>query len=346
MLGSGIDLCSASIGADVGRAARWERVRVREMGKQPREGEGDRVERRQRKGLTNLIDRATWLGPIMLAPAILYILALIAFPFCLALLYSVSDVTTGSQTIAFAGLDNFKGILESPTFHTALKNTFIFTFTSQILVMVLAQIMALALQQTFPGKPVVRLLLLMPWVSPIALGTIGWKWMYDSLYSVINWTLQALHIIGPNTWPYWLGEPDLAMMAGILVHRWGMFPFSTVILLAGLTSLPQEVLEAASVDGAGFWRRLFQIILPMLRPIMTVAVLFGVVFTFADMTVIYVLTRGGPYDSTHVLGSLAFFVGIIGGGFGEGAAISIFLFPLLLVVAIVMLRIARRAEVD
>jgi multiple sugar transport system permease protein len=304
------------------------------------------VERRQRKGLTNLFERAGWLGPIMLAPAILYILALIAFPFCLALLYSVSDVTTGSQTIAFAGLDNFRGILESPTFHTALKNTFIFTFTSQILVMVLAQIMALALQHTFPGKPIVRFLLLLPWVSPIALGTIAWKWMYDSLYSVINWTLQALHIIGPNTWPYWLGEPDLAMMAVILVHVWRMFPFATVILLAGLTSLPQEVLEAASVDGAGFWRRLFQIILPMLRPIMTVAVLFGVVFTFADMTVIYVLTRGGPYDSTHVLGSLAFFVGIIGGDLGEGAAISIFLFPLLLVVAIVMLRIARRAEVD
>jgi multiple sugar transport system permease protein len=304
------------------------------------------VEHRQRKGLANLFDRAAWLGPIMLAPAILYILALIAFPFCLALLYSVSDVTTGSQTITFAGLDNFKGILQSPTFHTALKNTFIFTFTSQILVMVLAQIMALALQQTFPGKPIVRFLLLLPWVSPIALGTIGWKWMYDSLYSVINWTLQALHIIGPNTWPYWLGEPDLAMMAVILVHVWRMFPFATVILLAGLTSLPQEVLEAASVDGAGFWRRLFQIILPMLRPIMMVAVLFGVVFTFADMTVIYVLTRGGPYDSTHVLGCLAFFVGIIGGDLGEGAAISIFLFPLLLVVAIVMLRIARRAEVD
>jgi multiple sugar transport system permease protein len=155
--------------------------------------------------------------------------------------------------------------------------------------------------------------------------------MYDSLYSVINWTLQALHIIGPTTWPYWLGEPDLAMIAVILVHVWRMFPFATVILLAGLTSLPPEVLEAAAVDGAGFWRRLFQIILPMLRPI---------------MTVIYVLTRGGPYDSTHVLGSLAFFVGIIGGDLGEGAAISIFLFPLLLIVAIVMLRIARRTEVD
>jgi multiple sugar transport system permease protein len=296
--------------------------------------------------LANIFDRAEWLGPIMLAPAILYILALVAIPFCLALLYSVSYVTTGRQAISFAGLDNFLGILENPTFRRALKNTVIFTLTSQVLVMIFAQIMALALQQSFPGKPVVRFLLLLPWVSPIALGAIGWKWMYDSLYSVINWTLQALHIIGRGTWPYWLGEPELAMMAVILVHVWRMFPFATVILLAGLTSLPQEVIEAAAVDGAGFWRRLFQIIIPMLRPIMTVAVLFGVVFTFADMTVIYVLTRGGPYDTTHVLGSLAFFVGIIGGDLGEGAAISLFLFPVLLMVAIVMLRIARRTEVD
>jgi multiple sugar transport system permease protein len=304
------------------------------------------VEKRLQRRVANIFDRAEWLGPLLLAPAILYILALIAMPFVLALLYSVSDVTTGRQAISFVGLRNFQGVLENPAFLTALKNTFIFTFTSQALVMIFAQIMALALQQTFPGKPVVRFLLLLPWVAPIALGTIGWKWMYDSLYSVINWTLQALHIIGPNTWPYWLGEPDLAMMAVILVHVWRMFPFATVILLAGLASLPQEVLEAAAVDGAGFWRRLVQIILPMLRPIMTVAVLFGVVFTFADMTVIYVLTRGGPYDSTHVLGSLAFFVGIIGGDLGGGAAISLFLFPVLLGVAIAMLRLARRTEVD
>jgi ABC-type sugar transport system permease subunit len=214
------------------------------------------VEKRLQRRVANIFDRAEWLGPLLLAPAILSILALIAMPFVLALLYSVSDVTTGRQAISFVGLRNFQGVLENPAFLTALKNTFIFTFASQVLVMIFAQIMALALQQTFPGKPVVRFLLLLPWVAPIALGTIGWKWMYDSLYSVINWTLQALHIIGPNTWPYWLGEPDLAMMAVILVHVWRMFPFATVILLAGLTSLPQEVLEAAAVDGTGFWRRL------------------------------------------------------------------------------------------
>jgi multiple sugar transport system permease protein len=123
------------------------------------------VKTHARKGFANILDRAEWLGPIMLAPAILYILALIAFPFGLALLYSVSDVTTGRQTLSFAGLENFRSILESPTFRKALKNTVIFTFTSQVLVIVLAQIMALALQQRFAGKPVVRFLLLLPWVA-------------------------------------------------------------------------------------------------------------------------------------------------------------------------------------
>jgi multiple sugar transport system permease protein len=280
----------------------------------------------------------------MLAPALLYILALIALPFGLALLYSVSDVTTGRQTLAFVGLENFRGILENPAFLRALKNTFIFTFTSQILVMVFAQIMALALQQRFVGKPLVRFLLLLPWVAPIALGTIGWKWMYDSLYSVVNWMLKTAGLIDTDL--MWLGEPGLAMIAVVLVHVWRTLPFAAVIILAGITAIPQEVLDAAAVDGANARQRLFHVTLPLLMPILCVTLLFGTIFTFSDMTVIYILTRGGPYDTTQVLGSLAFFTGILGGDLGGGAAISLFLFPVLAIVAIVMLRIARRTEVD
>ena len=184
-----------------------------------------------------------------------------------------------------------------------------------------------------------------PWVAPISLGTIGWKWMLDSLYSPVNWVLQALHIVGTNTWPMWFGERDLAMASVIAVHVWRLLPFSTVIILAGLTSIPREVNEAAEVDGAGFWSREFHIVLPLLRPILTVAGLFGIIFAFTDMTVIYVLTRGGPAQATQVLSSLAFFTGILGGDLAGGAAISLFLFPVLVVVAVVMLQIARRAEV-
>ena len=160
-----------------------------------------------------------------------------------------------------------------------------------------------------------------------------------------SWTLQATGLISPDTWPMWLGIPHLAMSSVITVHVWRLLPLATVILLAGLSSIPQDIHDAAAVDGAGFWRQLFQITLPLLLPIMVVAVLFGVVFTFTDMIVIFVLTRGGPYDTTQVLASLAFFTGIQGGDLAEGAAIALFLFPLLLAAAVVFLRIARRAEV-
>ncbi len=294
----------------------------------------------------HLLNRKEVLGPLMLTPAVLYIFALIGFPFFLAIYYSLTNATTGNPSLSFVGLENFRGILQSPSFLRALRNTFVFAFSAQILVMFLAKTLALALNKAFPGKSVVRFLILLPWVSPIALGTIGWKWMYDSLYSVVNWSLQAIGIFGPGTWPMWLGEPTLAMIAVVLVHVWRTLPFATMIILAGLTALPQDVLDAAAVDGAGYWRRLFQVILPLLLPIMCVTILFGIVFTFTDMTVIYVLTRGGPYDTTQVLGSLAFQTGILGGDLAGGAAISLFLFPLLAVVAILMLTVARRTEVD
>jgi multiple sugar transport system permease protein len=281
----------------------------------------------------------------MIAPAITYIALVIGLPFLLALYYSLSDITVGSRTMHFVGLKNFLAIVQTPTFKLALKNTFFFACVSQILVLVLAKILALALLKDFRGKWIVRCLILLPWVAPISLGSIGWLWILDSIYSVINWTLQAVGILAPNVRLMWLGKPDLAMASIITVHVWRLLPLATVILLAGLTSIPQDIHDAAAVDGAGFWRHLFQITIPLVAPIMMVAVLFGFVFAFTDMIVIYVLTRGGPYNSTQVLASLAFFTGIDGGDLAEGAAISLFLFPLLVAVAFVFLRIARRAEV-
>jgi multiple sugar transport system permease protein len=202
-----------------------------------------------------------------------------------------------------------------------------------------------ALSADFRGKWLVRFLVLLPWVAPISLGAIGWLWIFDSIYSIINWTAQALHILGPNDWPIWLGQPHLAMASIIIVQTWRIVPLATVIILAGLTSIPQDIHDAAAVDGAGFWRHLFQITFPLLMPITLVAVLFGTIFTFTDLIVVFVLTRGGPYDTTQVLASWAFFTGIQAGDLAGGAAISLFLFPVLVAVAIVFLRVARRTEV-
>ena len=292
-----------------------------------------------------LLDDERWLGRLMLAPAIAYIALLIGFPFLLALYYSVSDITVGSRTMSYVGLRNFLAIVQNPTFRLALRNTLTFAFVSQILVLILANVLAHALMKDFRGKWVARFLILLPWVAPISLGSIGWLWMFDSIYSVINWTLQAVGILDHNTRIMWLGKPALAMASVITVHVWRLLPLATVILIAGLSSVPQDIHDAAAVDGAGFWRHHFQITIPLVAPIMTVAVLFGFVFAFTDMIVIYVLTRGGPYNSTQVLASLAFFTGIDGGDLAEGAAISLFLFPLLVAAAFAFLRLARRAEV-
>jgi multiple sugar transport system permease protein len=299
----------------------------------------------RRERWTTLADSESWLSRIMLAPAILYIVLLVGFPFLLSIYYSLSDATVASRTLNFVGLTNFERVVESSTFWLALRNTLIITIISQTIIIVLANVLALALMADFRGRWLVRLLILLPWVAPISLGSIGWLWIFDSIYSIINWSGRAVGILRPDQWPIWLGEPTLAKASIIIVNVWRLLPLATVIILAGLSSIPQDILDAAAVDGAGFWRRHFQITAPLVLPITLVAVLFGIIFTFTDMIVVFVLTRGGPYDSTQVIASWAYFTGIQGGDLAGGAAVSLFLFPVLVAMAILLLVIARRTEV-
>jgi multiple sugar transport system permease protein len=285
------------------------------------------------------------LGFAMFSPAILYIVLLIGTPFVLAIVFAFTDARIGNPTMHFVGLENFRSILQSPSFRKAVQNSIVFTISAQIIVMVCANILSIALEKPFRGRGLVRFLILLPWVAPVSLGTIGWKWILDSIYSVITWVLVWAHIFKTYNAPMWLGQPTLAMASVILVHCWRLIPFSTVILLAGRTAIPKEIPEAAAIDGAGFWRTLFQINLPMMLPIISVAVLFGTVFTFTDMTVVYILTNGGPFDSTQTLPSYAFATGIDGKDLAAGAAVSLFLVPVLAVIAYLMLRLAHRAEV-
>ena len=298
-----------------------------------------------RRSRARLADDERALSRVLLAPAILYVALLVGAPFVLAIVYSLTSISLGGHSFSFVGLQNFQAALRDPSFRRALGNTILFAFVSQILVLVLASVLAIALQREFRGKWVVRLLILLPWVAPISLGTIGWLWIFDSIYSVINWTLRALHIIGPSTWPIWLGQPKLAMISIITVQVWRTLPLATVILLGGLSGIPQDIHDAAEVDGARFFRHMFQITVPLVLPISLVATLFGFVFAFTDMIVVYVLTRGGPFDTTQVLASLAFFKSVDGGDLGGGAAVALFLLPVLAAAAVTMLHMARRAEV-
>ncbi|MDR5684254.1 MAG: sugar ABC transporter permease [Armatimonadota bacterium] len=285
------------------------------------------------------------LGPALILPAFLYVALLVGLPFLYALYLSMSDATTGNPYGSFIGLRNFVEVVETPVFQNAVRNTFVFTISAQLATVVLANVLARALNASFRGKGLVLFLILLPWVAPVSLATIGWLWILHARFSVIDWVLWQLSLLPHDTNMFWLGKPNLAMLSVVTVHVWRLLPFATVVLLAGLTSLPRDLLDQAEVDGAGFWRRLFQVELPLLLPITSVVVLFGTIFTFTDMAVVYVLTRGGPFDTTQVLSSLAFFKGIVGGNLSVGAAISLFLFPVLFIVAILVLRIARSAEV-
>jgi multiple sugar transport system permease protein len=290
-------------------------------------------------------DSKAVLGPLFIAPAIVYVTVLVGIPFLLALYYSVSAYTIFNPSYTFVGLKNFFSVIQSQIFRQALLNTFVFTVSAQVVALVLGKFAALLLIRDFPGRRIARGLIILPWAVPVSLATLAWQWMFDSLYSVINWTLQAMGIIEAGHWPQWLGQTDLAMIAVITVHAWRLFPFAVVLFLAGLTSVPKDVLDAATIDGAGFWRRNYQIIVPMIAPIMLIAVIFGTVFTFTDLSVVYLLTKGGPINSTHVLGSLAFQVGILSGDVSHGAVICLFLFPFLLLACIFLLRAMRRREI-
>ena len=290
-----------------------------------------------------LADREDVLGVAMLAPALAYVILLVGVPFVLAILLSFSNATAGSLSFGWAGWRNYSTILADPIFLRSLRNTAIVTIGSQALVVALATAAAQVFRAAFHGKRLARLVLLLPWAVPVSLAAIAWTWIFDSTFSVLNWTLKAAHLL--HGWLYWLGDPGLALVAIIIVQAWRVFPFATVIVLAGLSSIPQDVVEAAIVDGAGFWRRLFKVELPLLVPVVAVAVLFGVVYTATDLGVVYILTGGGPANTTQVLPTLAFQRGVLGADLGQGAAIAVFLLPFLIVVAVAMLRLARRAEV-
>jgi len=285
------------------------------------------------------------LGAAMFGPAVLYIVLLIGAPFSLAVFYAFSDARIGSTQLHFVGLENFRSILHSPTFHQAIQNSIVFTVSAIVIVVVCSTVLSLALEAPFRGRGFIRFLILLPWVAPVSLGTIGWKWILDSIYSVITWVLVYFHFFSPYNTPMWLGEPHLAMASVVCVHCWRLIPFATVVMLAGASAIPKEIPEAAGIDGAGYFRTLFWIKIPMMLPIINVAILFSAIFTFTDMTVVYILTDGGPFNSTQTLPNLAFATGIQGSDLAAGAAISLFLVPVLVAVAYFMLRMAHRAEV-
>jgi multiple sugar transport system permease protein len=286
-------------------------------------------------------------GYTLLAPAVLYVTLLVGVPFVFSLYLSLSDASVGSPIAQFVGLDNFRAALDTSVFWTAVRNTLVFTLGAGIMKGFLGTTLAFLLTQPFKGRRVVRGLIVIPFTLPIAVSVLGWKWMFDSQFSVINWALSHLGLIGEygsDSWPVWLGQPALALISVMFVNVWRGFPFSAIVLMAGMTSVPPEIIDAGKVDGATFMQRFRKIIVPMIAPILFIGSAFDTVFTLSDLSVVYLLTNGGPDGATEILPTLAYRTGIAAGALGRGAAISLMLFPLLLPLIVLLLRTLRRRQ--
>lgn len=287
------------------------------------------------------LERDAVLGYLWVTPALLLLGTLIAYPFLLALYWSLTSRSAGSAGV-FVGLDNFVYLLSGPIFRQTLQNTAVFTTASVAVKLVLGMAAALVLNQAFRGRNLARGVFLLPWIVPTSLSALAWLWIYDDIFGVVSRVAMDL---GLRRQPIpFLSDSLLAMGAVILVNVWRGVSFFAVSFLAGMQSIAEELYEAAEVDGAGAGGRFWHVTLPGLRPILAVATLFSIIWTFSDFTIVYIVTRGGPANSTHLLATLAYQTAIYGGKVGEGLAISSFMFPLLLVVIFLQLHFLRRYQ--
>jgi len=235
----------------------------------------------------------------------------------------------------FVGLENYISAWHDPVFWQVVVNTFVYTVVATILKMVGGLGLALVMNQDFRFKNLTRALLLLPFIVPTVLSTIAWQWILDPAFSVVNWVMVATGLITPPG-PSWLGNPHLAMTSLIVVNTWRGLPFYGITLLAGLQTIPPELYEAATIDGASTWQRFRYVTLPLLMPVIFIVTMFSVIFTFADFQLIYVLTHGGPANATNVFATYAFDVAMIGGQLGQGAAIALTMVPPLALIILAM----------
>ena len=291
--------------------------------------------------LGQFLEQEHILAGALLAPTLIILALFIAYPFFLGIWLAVSDKVVGRPG-TFVGLENFRTNLNDSIFLRAFQNTFIYTFIATILKLILGMVAALLLNHHFRFKRIVRASMLLPWIVPTVLSTLAWQWMFDATFSVFNWSLMNAGVISKRI--LWLGDGTLAMGCLIAVNVWRGMPFFAITLLAGLQTVNPDLHEAAEIDGANAWQRFWRVTFPLIKPIMLVVVLFSMIATFADSQLIYVLTRGGPYSSTHVFGTYAYEIAMRAAKLGQGASISLSLFPFLLAVIVFQLWYIRRND--
>jgi multiple sugar transport system permease protein len=261
-----------------------------------------------------------------------------AYPFGYGIYISMTDAMVGFAGSNFVWFENYQRLLDDPIFRKTVRNTFIYGFGTVPFKLVLGLWLALVLNQTFRFSRVYRAFLLLPWIVPTAISSLAFLMLFNGVLSPISWVLVDWGIIGDNI--NFLGDPVNAIISLCVANIWRGVPFFGISILAGLQAVPDELNEAAALDGANAWQRFWSVTWPVIRNITLISTLFSIIWTFADFQLIYVLTKGGPANSTHVFGTYSY--QMLGQTFiGDAAAISLYMFPILAVLAVVLLRYVR-----
>ena len=286
------------------------------------------------------LDRESVLGYVLLTPALIILLIFLAYPFVYGIWLSLTNAEIGGTSTRLIGLENFLYLFQKdPIYKRSLVNTFEYTFVTVVFKFGLGLMMAAVLNIGFRFNRFLRAAMLLPYIVPTVLSTLAWLWMFDSTYSVFNWVL--LHGFGVHG-PLWLSQSPWPMISLMVVNIWRGTPFFGVLLLAAMQTVPQDLYEAGHVDGANAFQRWLFVTVPTIRPVILITTLLSIITTFSDFQIIWILTRGGPVNSTHVLGTYAFQTGIQGTSIGLGAAIALTMFPLLVIITGVVLWLLRK----
>jgi multiple sugar transport system permease protein len=292
----------------------------------------------KRSGVRRMLQRKSTVAFFMALPLILLIALLIVYP----AIYSIHLATLNKSMQRFVGLGNFEFLFRRETFWLVVEQSCIFALSAVFFKALMGFIVAHFVHNIpAKGQRKWRGMLLVPWVIPPAMSTLAWLWLFDPSYSAFNWVLAKFGI-GPVAWT---GEAYWARFSVILVNVWYGAPFFLIMYLAALKSVPEQLYEAAAIDGANWWQRIWYVTLPMMRNIIAITTLFSLIVTFANFDIVRVLTAGGPIDKTHIFATWAFRIGIEGGDIPLGASVSLFMVPILAVAAVFILRdITRRGS--
>jgi multiple sugar transport system permease protein len=295
----------------------------------------------RRGGKGGYLENERLLAGLLLTPTVVLLGLFIAYPFVMGVWLALSNTSVGNVG-EFVGLKNFYKAWNDSIFRTAFWNTTWYTAWATVFKLALGMWLALLLNRSFRGKRLVRASMLLPFIVPTVLSTFAWRWMFDPTFSVLNWLLYRGGFITTKL-PF-LSDGAYGMWCAIVVNTWRGMPFFAITLLAGLQTINPDLHEAASLDGANGWHRFWNVTWPLLKPVTLVVVVFSIIQTISDFQLIYVLTGGGPANSTHLIATYAYQVGVATGLLGEGAAISLFMLPVLFIVVWLQLRYLRRLE--